>query len=113
MLIFLLPAALFVSCKKQKDVWINEVDIVQGVQTMTNSIPLVAHKPTFVKVAVQSDEQGHGPWTASGNLTVRELSTGHTDTYTPLPFSSIPISPTGGNREKWTQSCPSSSTTAW
>jgi len=53
--ILLALVPLLVGCQKQKDVWINEVDAVQGVQTVTNSVPLMAHKDTFVKVAVQSN----------------------------------------------------------
>jgi len=70
--ILLALVPLLVGCQKQKDVWINEVDVVQGVQTMTNSVPLIAHKDTFVKVAAQSNTVA---------LTVRD-STGAASTQT-------------------------------
>jgi len=78
---------------------------VQGVQTTLNGVPLVAYKPTFVRVYVQSNESKHGPWTdITARLTVKDLSTGVTHELSPLNFNpnyTITVSPTGSHRDLW------------
>jgi hypothetical protein len=93
-------------CQKQTDCWITGMTPVQGVQTTLNQVPLVAYKPTFVRVYVQSNESKHGPWTdITARLTVKDVTTGTTDTLLPVNTfnanSTITVSPTGSHQDKW------------
>jgi hypothetical protein len=100
-----LLALVLLGCQKQKDCWITGMSPVQGVQTTLNGVPLVAYKPTFVRVYAQSNESKHGPWTdITARLTVKDLSTGATHELLPANFNpnyTITVSPTGSHRERW------------
>ena len=96
-------AVLAAGCRKTTDYWITGVDVVQGVQNPVNGIPLVAYKPTFVRVYVQSNEANHGPWRVSSRLVVKN-PTGTQVELMPSTFdpsASITVSPSGSHRDQW------------
>ncbi len=96
-----LLAVVLLGCQKQKDCWITGMSPVQGVQTTVNSVPLVAYKPTFVRVYVQSNESKHGPWTdVTARLTVKDVSTGATHELL-LLVSPNTVSPAGSHLDRW------------
>ncbi len=89
-----------------KDYWITDMQVVQGVQTNLNTAPLLAQKPTFVRVYVQSNEANHGPWTdITARLVVRDPQTkAQIDELlpvTPRPNYTITVSPVGSHPDKW------------
>lgn len=96
----------------QGDVWVTGIEITQSIQTydpssaaLSNRIPLIAFKPTVVRVYVQSREGSGGPWT---DVTAR-LSLSNADESAPFriarhehepsnPTGTITVSPGGSNR---------------
>ncbi|MEK6409286.1 MAG: hypothetical protein AABN34_20360 [Acidobacteriota bacterium] len=96
----------------QGDVWVQGVEITQSIQTydpgsaaLSNRIPLIAFKPTVVRVYVQSREDAGGPWT---DVTAR-LTLSNADDSAPFriarhdhepsnPTRTITVSPGGSNR---------------
>jgi len=50
------------------DIWITGVEWVQVVQTPDNQVPMVAGKPTAIRVYARSREDSNGPWTNVGAL---------------------------------------------
>ena len=59
---------------------ISGMEVVQAVQTPGNTVPMVALKPTFVRVYVRSVELSHGPWQVDARLTVKDAAAGTTRT---------------------------------
>jgi hypothetical protein len=57
------------------DIWITGVEVVQAVQVYPGGgIPLIADKPTVVRVYVRSREDALGPWNrVTARLTVRDI----------------------------------------
>jgi hypothetical protein len=82
------------------------MEVIQGVRTSLNQVPLLGNKETFVRVYVQSNESSHGPWTdVTGKLIVRDPQTKATiDEILPVSFNpnyTITVSPTGSHPDKW------------
>jgi hypothetical protein len=78
------------------DIWITGIEVTQAIQTLDNRIPLIAYKPTAVRVYVRSTEDVRGPWTG---LMARMTVNGHS--YAPAlvdPRVGIPASPMGSDR---------------
>ena len=74
------------------DIWIEGMEVTQAIQTVTNDVPLIADKLTFVRVYARSREDVNGPWTGvTATLAVeggRTYSAGR----------SQPLSPAGSDR---------------
>jgi hypothetical protein len=84
------------------DIWITGIEVTQAIQTLDNSIPLIAYKPTAVRLYVQSVEDGRGPWSG---VMASLMVNGHT--YYPSlvnPRVGIIASPTGSDRFTTTDS---------
>ncbi len=84
------------------DIWITGIEVTQAIQTLDNRIPLIAYKPTAVRVYVRSTEDARGPWSGvMARLTVN----GHS--YAPSlvdPRVGITASPLGSDRYSTTDS---------
>jgi len=102
----------------QGDIWITGIEITQSIQTydplnasLSNRIPLIAFKPTVVRVYVQSREDTRGPWTdVTARLTLsnaddsaRFLIARH-DHDPSNPTRTITASPGGSNRRTFDDS---------
>jgi|GEM_PF-2802274 hypothetical protein len=77
--------------------WITDVEVIQSVQTPNNAVPLIGHKPTFVRVYVQS--------AAEMDVTAVLVTTNAAGPYELKPL--IPIlkaTPQGSQRKNWSQS---------
>jgi hypothetical protein len=84
------------------DIWITAIEVTQAIQTLDNRIPLIAYKPTAVRVYVRSTEDARGPWTG---VMARMIVNGHT--YAPSlvdPRLGITASPMGSDRYTTTDS---------
>lgn len=76
------------------DIWVTGMEITQSTQTPGNEIPLIGFKKTAVRVYVQSNENGNGPWDNTGaQLTVSSLN----GTYEGSPISSHTYSAVNGS----------------
>jgi hypothetical protein len=80
--------------------WITGMDAVQAVQTPAGGVPLITGKPTFIRVYLRSNEQGHGPWkNVSAKLTV--TSGVGVRIHTPISPAKIVAPPNGSDRKRW------------
>jgi hypothetical protein len=102
--LMLAAAACMQGCTRpHTDYWVDGIEVVQAVQTsIVNSVPLVANKPTFVRVYLASD--GRRPWKVNARLIVKDVITGKKHEVLPsLPWP-ISVSPGGSHRNKWVDS---------
>jgi hypothetical protein len=83
---------------------ISGMEVVQAVQTPGNTVPMVALKPTFVRVYVRSVELSHGPWQVDARLTVKDAAAGTQHELAPIHPTPIAVSPAGGDRGRWANS---------
>jgi len=84
------------------DIWVTGIEVTQAIQTLDNRIPLIAYKPTAVRVYVRSTEDARGPWTG---VMAHLIVNGHS--YAPSlidPRVGIPVSPMGSDRYSTTNS---------
>lgn len=84
------------------DIWISGIEVTQAIQTLDNRIPLIAYKPTAVRVYVRSMEDARGPW---AGVMARLMVNGHS--YAPSlvdPRVGITASPMGSDRYSTTDS---------
>jgi hypothetical protein len=89
------------------DFRITNLQVVQSIQTFANTLPLVAYKPTFVRVSLRSNEANHGPWKVSARLAALEIATSQHHVLQPVSFdpdASITASPTGSHTDRWDDS---------
>jgi hypothetical protein len=80
------------------------MEVVQSVQTPDNGVPIVALKPTFVRIYVKSIEAWHGPWQVDARLSVKDAIAGTQHELAPLNPGPITVAPDGGQRDRWSQS---------
>src|SRR5262249_52473628 len=75
--------------------WVTGIEVIQAVQTPDNAVPLIGHKPTFVRVYVQSD----APVEVSGRLDVQAPDGGvrHLSSF----GSRVTATPAGSRRDQW------------
>jgi hypothetical protein len=83
--------------------YISGVEFVQAVQTPDNGVPMVAVKPTFVRVYVRASEAWHGPWNLDARLVVRDETTATEHELAPLNHTPI-VAPPNVDRGQWGQS---------
>ena len=83
---------------------ISGMEAVQAVQTPKNGVPMIALKPTFVRVYVRSVEVSHGPWHVDARLTVKDAVTGTQHELAPLNPGPITVATDGGQRDRWSGS---------
>jgi hypothetical protein len=82
------------------DVWITGLEVTQGIQTTDNRVPLIAGKPTVVRVYVRSRTDAGGPWRVSAHLT----GSGSARALAPANAAMITAGPDGSDRRTLTDS---------
>ena len=86
---------------------VTHVQAVQAVQTLDNGMPLVAYKPTYVRVFLDGYQGAHGPWRVSARLTVRDVDTNAEHDLFPISFDpnfAITVTPSGSHPDRWNDS---------
>ena len=96
------------SCRpKCSDYCITGIEFVQAVQTsIANGVPLVANKPTFIRVYVKTGNAGPGPYRVNARLSVEDPATGQKHELSPTSNlgKAITVSASGSDRTKWSDS---------
>ena len=83
---------------RKPDFWITGIEAIQSVQTPDNGVPLIGHKPTYVRAYVQSD--------VGMNITgvLRATDAGGRVRQISASAPSVTATPEGSQRGLWSQS---------
>ena len=91
-------------CAKHDDYWITGIEVVQASQTnVLNAVPMVADKPTFVRVYLQSLQPAQ-TWRLAAQLNVHDFATGRDTKLSPVNFAPVSAPVAGSRRDLWSGS---------